>query len=98
MLHVDRYLPAVESLAASEDGRRDLAAICGSYLREHKPETAVREGDADEAPRGAGPGASGGARADDEAASRAPGDNPRRRRRSGGGGGGRRGGGGRGRR
>jgi ATP-dependent RNA helicase DeaD len=100
MLHVDRYLPAVESLAASEDGRRDLAAICGSYLREHKPETAVREGDdeanAAPAPR---PGTSGGARSDDEAASRAPGDQPRRRRSGrGGGGGGRRGGGGRGRR
>ena len=62
---------------SSEDGRRDLAAICGSYLREHKPETAVRDGDADEAPRGASPGASGGARSDDEAASRAPGDSGR---------------------
>jgi ATP-dependent RNA helicase DeaD len=44
-LRVDRFLPAVEALAASEEGRRDLAAICGSYLREHRPETAVREGE-----------------------------------------------------
>jgi len=43
VLRVDRFLPVVESLVASDEGRRDLAAICGSYLREHRPETAVRE-------------------------------------------------------
>jgi ATP-dependent RNA helicase DeaD len=45
-LRVERLLPVVAALAASEEGRRDLAAICGSYLREHRPETAVREGEA----------------------------------------------------
>jgi ATP-dependent RNA helicase DeaD len=78
-LHVDRFLPAVEALAATDEGRRDLAAICGSYLREHRPETAVREGEpAPSAP--AAPSAAGG-----------PPPGGRRRRR--GGGGGRRGGG-----
>jgi ATP-dependent RNA helicase DeaD len=77
-LHVDRYLPAVEALSATEEGRRDLAAICGSYLREHRPETAVREGEPEaEAPAAAAPPA------------RLP-EGPRRRRRRGGGGRGRR--------
>ena len=50
---VDRYVPIVEDLAATEQGRRDLAAICAAYLREHRPETAVTDappppaGDAD---------------------------------------------------
>jgi ATP-dependent RNA helicase DeaD len=50
---VDRYVPIVEELAATELGRRDLAAICAAYLREHRPETAVTDapsppaGDAD---------------------------------------------------
>jgi hypothetical protein len=87
MLYVDRYIPAVE--ARGERGRpprprRDRWQL----LRDHKPETAVREGD-DEANPAPAPRPSGGARSDDEAASRAPGDQPRRRRRSGGGGGGR---------
>jgi ATP-dependent RNA helicase DeaD len=90
VLLVDRFLPAVETLAASEEGRRDLAAICGSYLREHKPETAVREGEAEAAPANADPYAS------QTPASRSSGGS--RRRRSGGGGGGGRGRGGGGRR
>ncbi len=71
-MKVDRLIPAVESMAATEDGRRDLAAICASYLREHRPETTVREEPArlDDAPRDG----------DD-------GDRPRRRRGGGGGGG-----------
>ena len=83
-LLVDRFLPAVETLAASEEGRRDLAAICGSYLREHKPETAVREGEVDAAPP-ADPYAA------QAPAARSPGGS--RRRRGGGGGRGGRGGG-----
>jgi ATP-dependent RNA helicase DeaD len=79
-LQVDRFLPAVEALAATDEGRRDLAAICGSYLREHRPETAVREGDA-------APSAAVAA-----SAAHVPGTGPPpggggRRRRSGGGGG-----------
>ena len=84
VLLVDRFLPAVEALAASEEGRRDLAAICGSYLREHKPETAVREGEAEAARRRPVRLASSGL-------ARSPGGS--RRRRGGGGGRGGRGGG-----
>ena len=40
---VDRLIPVVEAMAADEDGRRDLAAICASYLREHRPETTVQD-------------------------------------------------------
>ena len=50
---VDRFLPAVEAMAATEEGRLDLAAICGSYLSEHRPETRVAE--APEAPDGPPP-------------------------------------------
>jgi hypothetical protein len=42
-LNVDRFVPIVESLVASEDGKRDLAAVCAAYLREHRPETRVSE-------------------------------------------------------
>jgi ATP-dependent RNA helicase DeaD len=38
---LDRFLPIVERLGASADGKRDLAAICGFYLSEHKPQTSV---------------------------------------------------------
>ncbi len=38
---VDRFVPIVESLVASDEGKRDLAAVCAAYLREHRPETAV---------------------------------------------------------
>ncbi len=38
---IDRFLPVVEQLAASEEGRRDLAAICAAYLAEHRPVTEV---------------------------------------------------------
>jgi ATP-dependent RNA helicase DeaD len=71
-LQVDRFLPVVEALAASDEGRRDLAAVCGSYLREHRPETAVREGE----PAGATPAPASSA--DD-----GPPPSGRRRRRSG---------------
>jgi ATP-dependent RNA helicase DeaD len=87
---VDRWIPLVEAMAASEDGRRDLAAICASYLREHRPLTTIDE---------SRPGAvSPAARTvTDPDAERAP-----QKREGGGGrrggGGGRRGGGGGGRR
>jgi ATP-dependent RNA helicase DeaD len=42
-LNVDRFVPIVESLVASDDGKRDLAAVCAAYLREHRPETRVSE-------------------------------------------------------
>ena len=40
---VQRFVPIVEELASSEDGRGDLAAICAAYMREHKPEVRVTE-------------------------------------------------------
>jgi ATP-dependent RNA helicase DeaD len=40
---IERFAPIVASLAATEQGRRDLAAICGFYLQEHRPETTVSE-------------------------------------------------------
>jgi ATP-dependent RNA helicase DeaD len=40
---VDRLIPVVEAMAADVDGRRDLAAICASYLREHRPETTIQD-------------------------------------------------------
>jgi ATP-dependent RNA helicase DeaD len=83
---VDRLIPMVEAMAASDEGRRDLAAICASYLREHRPETSVDDAPGG-APRSAAPpppprydeGGRGG--------SGAGGGRPRRRRRGGGGGG-----------
>ncbi|MEE8508517.1 MAG: DEAD/DEAH box helicase [Myxococcota bacterium] len=55
---VDRWIPIVETLTATSEGKRDLAAVCAAYLREHRPETTVREDDsaapsADAAPRDA---------------------------------------------
>jgi ATP-dependent RNA helicase DeaD len=47
---VDRFVPIVEALAASPEGKRDLAAVCSFYLSEHRPETSVTEGAAQPAP------------------------------------------------
>lgn len=56
--HVDRLVPLVQSMSETNEGRRELAAICSSYLEDHKPETTVREepeestsGATDESPR-----------------------------------------------
>jgi ATP-dependent RNA helicase DeaD len=40
---VDRFIPMVEALISTDDGKRDLAALCAFYLQEHKPETTVTE-------------------------------------------------------
>ncbi len=40
---VDRFVPMVENLTSTPEGKRDLAAICAAYLREHRPETTVKE-------------------------------------------------------
>jgi ATP-dependent RNA helicase DeaD len=42
-IKVDRFVPIVEELAATPEGRRDLAAMCSFYLQEHRPETTVTE-------------------------------------------------------
>jgi ATP-dependent RNA helicase DeaD len=55
---VDRLVGLVKTLAATDEGQRELAAIAAAYLREHRPETSVRD-DAARAPR-------------DEASERAP--------------------------
>jgi ATP-dependent RNA helicase DeaD len=39
--NLDRFLPVVDALVASVEGRRDLAAVCAAYLHEHRPETSV---------------------------------------------------------
>ncbi len=40
---IDRFIPMVEDLVANKDGKRELAALCAFYLKEHKPETTVTE-------------------------------------------------------
>jgi ATP-dependent RNA helicase DeaD len=86
---IDRWVPVVTAMAGSDEGRRELAAICSAYLKEHRPQTsvsetevaAVRDADAERAPQ-----------------RREGGGRGRPRRGGGGGGGGGRGRGGRGRR
>ena len=80
---VDRFVPIVEALASTPEGTKDLAAICSSYLREHRPETNVtpQESPAGGPSEGTSAGSSRGGRG-----------GSRRRERSGGGA--RRGGGG----
>ena len=76
---IERFVPIVESLSSTTEGKRDLAAICSAYLEEHRPVTEVKleEGAPDE---GGGPPSD---------------DRPRRRRGGGRRGGGGRGRGGR---
>ena len=38
---IDRFIPIVEDLVSSPEGKRDLAAICSAFLHEHQPETTV---------------------------------------------------------
>jgi hypothetical protein len=76
--NLDRFLPVVDSLCATAEGRRDLAAVCAAYLHEHRPETSVVP------PPDAAPvlGPAEGARgADAEADRRPPQRRARRRRR-----------------
>jgi ATP-dependent RNA helicase DeaD len=83
-IKVDRFLPAVEAMSATAEGRRDLAAICGSYLAEHRPETTVRDPEAP-APRASDAGArQAGEEGGPGAEGRGSDDRPpaRRRRRS----------------
>jgi ATP-dependent RNA helicase DeaD len=75
---VDRLVPVVEQMVASEQGRRDLAAVCAAYLREHRPETTVR----DESRAPAGPPSASAAPGEgrDRDRDRPPGRRRRRRR------------------
>jgi ATP-dependent RNA helicase DeaD len=40
---VDRFVPVVEAMIATPEGRRELAGICEAYLRDHRPETSIPE-------------------------------------------------------
>jgi ATP-dependent RNA helicase DeaD len=40
---VDRLVPLIRKMASTEEGLKDLAAIAAMYLKEHKPETGVRD-------------------------------------------------------
>jgi ATP-dependent RNA helicase DeaD len=40
---IDRWVKVVSEMAASDEGRRELAAICSAYLKEHRPQTTVTE-------------------------------------------------------
>ncbi len=82
--HADRFVPVVEEMASTKEGRRDLAAICAAYLKEHRPETKVAAADAK------APAAGAGLSEDEDRRNQPP-------RAGGGGGRGRSGGGGRGR-
>ena len=42
-IFVDPWVPVVEALTRSAEGVRDLAAVCASYLRDHRPDTHVDE-------------------------------------------------------
>jgi ATP-dependent RNA helicase DeaD len=89
---IERLVGLVKTLAASEEGQRELAAIAAAYLREHRPQTSVSAAEVDDAAANTAPrereprrdGGGGGGRHGGGG-------------RSGGGGGGRRRGGGRGR-
>ena len=40
---IDRLVGLVKTLAASDEGQRELAAIAAAYLREHRPQTTVSD-------------------------------------------------------
>jgi ATP-dependent RNA helicase DeaD len=48
---VERLVPVVEEMADSIEGRRDLAAVCAAYLKDHRPETTVHEAEVNSPPR-----------------------------------------------
>ncbi len=47
---IDRLIPVIEKMADSIEGRRDLAAVCAAYLKEHRPETTVDESELEATP------------------------------------------------
>ena len=63
---VDRLVGLVRTLAATDEGQRELAAIAAAYLREHRPQTSVSDDASDPAaaaaprPRSSGPRDGGG--------------------------------------
>ncbi len=97
---IDRLVPMVDELAKTDQGRRDLAAVCAAYLHDHPVETTVTEEEAAPAKADAADHDAGVDDAGDASADRPHGEGdggrPRRRRGRGsrGGGGGSRSGGG----
>jgi ATP-dependent RNA helicase DeaD len=79
---IDRWVKVVNEMVATDDGRRELAAICAAYLREHRPQTTVSDAEAAAAAAGAAPAGppDGGGRYESRGGGRAGG---RRRRRPG---------------
>ena len=47
---IDRLISVIEQMADSIEGRRDLAAVCAAYLKEHRPETTVDESELEATP------------------------------------------------
>jgi ATP-dependent RNA helicase DeaD len=88
-LKVDRLVPLIRKMASNDEGLKDLAAIAGSYLKEHRPLTTVDDTASDVPAESAAPIA----RESDFLPRKEGGGGGRR---GGGGGGGRRRGGGRG--
>jgi len=82
---IDRLVGLVRSLAASEEGQRELAAIAAAYLREHRPETTVtdapsRDEAAERAPEPRREGGGGGGRSGGGGGGRSRGRSGRGRR------------------
>jgi ATP-dependent RNA helicase DeaD len=73
--NVERFLPVVEALTSTAEGRRDLAAVCAAYLHDHRPETTVT------APPETLAAVAGAREAGGDAGGRPPQRRPRRRRR-----------------
>ena len=85
---IDRFVPVVQAMGATDEGRRELAAICAAYMREHRPQTTVSEVPPAVEPEYLSPRPGGGGSRGRSGGSGGGGGG----RRSGGGGGGRRGG------
>lgn len=41
--HVDRFIPAVQEMASTKEGVRELTAICATFLKEHRLVTDITE-------------------------------------------------------
>jgi ATP-dependent RNA helicase DeaD len=77
---IDRFIPMVDELLATADGKRDLAALCAFYLEEHRPETTVTEPSQSQPPTDHKPPRSRGGRGAGDSADR-KGGRPRRKGR-----------------
>ena len=88
---IDRLVGLVKTLAANDEGQRELAAIAAAYLREHRPQTSVSDDGvvdaaAATAPRAREPRRDGGGGGGRSGGGRSGGGGRGRGRRGGGGG------------